>query len=860
MKLIASAIFSCLLCVAYSQGGKVKLKDAIIDKNGVMRWGSTKEEVKGFGVNYTAMFAHAYRTAKELNISLEQAIDNDVYHFARLGFDFYRVHVWDCEISDSVGNLLNNDHLRLFDYALAKMKERGMNFVITPIAFWGNGWPQPDEKTPGFSTKYGKGACLTNEEAIKAQEKYLFQFLNHVNPFSGLSYKSDPAMIAFEVSNEPHHGEAPEKVTAYIERMVSSMRKTGCKKPILYNISHSIHLVDAYFNASIQGGTFQWYPTGLGSRHELGGNLLPNVDQYVIPFADNSKFKNGAKIVYEFDAADVGRSYIYPAMARSFREAGMQVAAHFAYDPTYMANVNTEYGTHYMNLAFAPQKALSLKIASTVFHRVPMNKNFGRFPANNKFDVFQVNYENDLAEMVTEQEFYYTNHTNTLIPNPSKLEHLAGWGNSAIVNYEGTGAYFLDKLESGVWRLEVMPDALWVIDPFERTSPKKEVAVINWAKWPMSINLVDLDSGFGIAPLNEGNTFSSIANGKTFEIQPGTYLLTKKGVITKISKEDRVSNIRVKEFFAPATSVKKTYVIHKPIEQFPSGKGFSVQATIVTVGKLQSVDVFLFGDEMRPKTIPMKRTNGYNYEAEIPEGVVQEGFLKYFISITVDNIAQTFPSGVEGSPRDWDFFDENPYSVPVLTPSHPLYLFDAATDANEFSRQWTRGSALMPLPESGKAELVIQVEKLFTPDPENKNAKPVSDYSMRYFFGGKINGRADATDEKKRIILKGRSLNGKPSKIQLAIIMKDGSVFGETLTLGTTSSDYSLMLSELKEVKLVTLPRPYPTFLPYFFKAGSSSGFLISLAESLQLSIGPGLTEEELQGKNGFALESIRLE
>ena len=101
----------------------------------------------------------------------------------------------------------------------------------------------------------------------------------------------------------------------------------------MYNISHSIHFVNAYFDAGIQGGTFQWYPTGLGAQEELRGNLLPNVDRYTVAFADNLKFKKGAKIVYEFDAADVGRSYIYPAMARSFRQAGIQWLLIF-YDPT----------------------------------------------------------------------------------------------------------------------------------------------------------------------------------------------------------------------------------------------------------------------------------------------------------------------------------------------------------------------------------------------------------------------------------------------------------------------------------------------------------------------------------------------
>ncbi|MEJ0030027.1 MAG: cellulase family glycosylhydrolase [Bacteroidota bacterium] len=213
----------------------------------------------------------------------------------------------------------------MFDLAISEMKQRGMKFVITPIAFWGNGYPEPDEKTPGFSAKFGKDPCLVNPSAIKAQHNYLRQFLEHVNKYTGKAYKDDPDVIAFEISNEPHHKGTPAEVTTFITGMADAILKTGCSKPIFYNVSHSIHLAEAYYKAPIQGGTFQWYPTGLGARHELGGNLLPNVDRYPVPFADLPGYKKTTKIVYEFDAADVGRSYIYPAMTRTFRTAGMPV-------------------------------------------------------------------------------------------------------------------------------------------------------------------------------------------------------------------------------------------------------------------------------------------------------------------------------------------------------------------------------------------------------------------------------------------------------------------------------------------------------------------------------------------------------
>jgi hypothetical protein len=109
------------------------------------------------------------------------------------------------------------------------------------------------------------------------------------------------------------------------------------------------------------------------------------------------------------------KSYIYPAMARSFREAGIQIATHFAWDPTYMAHANTEYNTHYMNLGLHPAKSLALMISGEVFHEVPMYKDYGVYPANLEFEDFRVSYEKDLAEYNSAEKFYYT---NALLPIP----------------------------------------------------------------------------------------------------------------------------------------------------------------------------------------------------------------------------------------------------------------------------------------------------------------------------------------------------------------------------------------------------------------------------------------------------------
>ncbi len=833
-------------------------KDVYVDQYGVMRW-PDNQEVHGFGVNYTVPFAHAYRSAIKLGIDPKKAIDDDIYHFARLGFDAYRVHVWDTEISDTLGNLIENEHLELFDYMLDKMKQRGMKFILTPIAFWGNGWPDRDENTPGFSHKYGKDNCLTNEDAIKAQENYLFQFLNHVNQYTGIAYKNETAMIAFEISNEPHHREAPEKVTAYISRMVQSMRKTGCEKPIFYNISHSIHLAEAYFDAGIQGGTFQWYPTGLGFQKELKGNMLPNVDKYAIPFEDVIKRHQGAKMVYEFDAADIGRSYIYPAIARSFRTAGIQWATHFSYDPTYLAYANTEYNTHYMNLVYAPPKAISLKIAAEVFHQIPMGRNFGTFPGNATFDAFHVSYENDLAEMLTDEKFFYTNTTTTIPKDVNKLKEIAGFGNSTIIAYEGLGAYFLDQINKGEWRLEVLPDAIWIDNVFGRNSLGKTRVVINWREWPMAIHLPDLGENFTIKPLNSGNTKQSEVRGNQFSITPGTYLLTKSGIKSKKTGNEEWKNITLNEFVAPVTTIEQSELLHNPISEMEAGNDYKITATVVTRDVPKSVTVNILSG-FRGKRYDMVKEAAYTYSVTVPKEEMNEGFLRYFIILNDGTGDYVFPGKHASQSERLDLSEAEPYEVKVLAKDQPIYLFDALTDYQYLNIPWRRGFKLMPKAEPGKAAYQVNIEKLFTDDAENPDGEKIYDFSMRFYFNDKIKGRANSINRMKELVLSGNSLNDKSCPIQVGLISKTGDVYGAIVQLDPESSEYKILLSELKPVKLVTLPRPYPSFLPYYFDGGSHTNFNIEDIEAIQISIGPGILTSQLKESHGAAIERVWLQ
>lgn len=633
---------STVICILFSILVVAQKSPTVyVDKNGTMRWSSTLKEASFFGVNYTLPFAHAYRAAGYLGVDRKKAIDEDVYHFARLGFNAYRMHIWDVEVSDAQGNLFENEHLDLLDYLISKLKERNIRVVITAQTNFGNGYPERNQSTEGFSYNYDKCNVHSNPEAIAAQEKYITALVQHVNPYTGKAYMDDPTIVGFEINNEPCHSGTQEETRSYINRMIDALKNAGNRKPVFYNVSHNLQQEEAYFSTDIQGTTYQWYPTGLVSGHARKGNFLPYVDEYQIPFSNVKDFDKKVKLVYEFDPADLLYSYMYPAMVRTFRSAGFQWITQFAYDPMDLAGLNTEYQTHYLNLAYTPQKAISMKVAAEAAFSLPMNKSFGVYPADTVFGDFRVSYNQDLSELNSPKKFFYSNNTQTVPVDVNQLESVAGCGNSPIVGYEGTGAYFIDKLEDGLWRLEVMPDAVQISDPFAKPSLNKEVVRIYWGSWSMELNLLNLGKSYTITGINKGNSFSETINDGIIRfLHPGVYLLKKDGLIPvkNWNPESIWGNIRLNEFAAPKGKKDSTTfsVFHQQTEIAEAGKPLKIESVIAGVQFPDSVliytDKISFWNE-KNLYYKMKHFNGYNYEAVIPAADVNENSFKYNIVV-----------------------------------------------------------------------------------------------------------------------------------------------------------------------------------------------------------------------------------
>lgn len=807
----------------------------IIGNDGIMRWSDTGHEASFYGVNYTLPFAHAYRAMNYLGKDHKKAIDKDVYHFARLGFNAYRIHVWDVEISDDKGNLIENNHLQLLDYLIAKLKERNIRILITTMTNFGNGYPEKNLNTGAFSYLYDKCNIHSAENAIAAQENYISQFIKHINPYTGLSYTDDPFIIGFEINNEPCHAGIPSQTEDYINRMLAAIKNTGNTKPVFYNVTHNMDHVQAYYNTAIQGTTYQWYPIGLVAGGMRRGNFLPYVDSYGIPFSDIKGFDNKAKAVYEYDPADITYSYMYPAMTRSFRSQGFQWITQFAYDPIDMAWANTEYQTHYLNLAYTPGKAISMMIAAEAAYSIPLNKKYAKYPNDTIFDNTYVSYKQDLSVLNSDEKFYYSNNTSMSPVNIEKLQSIAGCGSSPIISYEGTGAYFLDKLEEGLWRLEVMPDAVQVSDPFAKPALNKEVVTIAWNEWNMEVRLPGLNKDFTVTAINNGNRHNWLSKGIDISVRPGVYLLKNKDYkpVKNWDSSTKWRNMLLGEYVAPEAHAGSFSVFHQPVRITEDSAPLKIEAQIVGPSLPDSVIIYTdkvsFWSDKNPY-VKMKRIHGYTYEAMIPANMVNEGIFRYNIIICGNGRNYTFPGKTEGSPLDWDYIRNEYWESKIVNNGSPVELLEITDGYSGVETYGIPETSYMKSKLGGNS-LLEKAGIKYSFDVKDRDAC----FFWRKYIKDYLAGRQSALEDKSNLCLNIRNASG-ISRLKVGFVTSDGFTYTSILDINLRKSAHKIPVSALQQDRTVLLPSPYPTFLERYFTPDTQIPFDIRNVEMIVLS------------------------
>jgi hypothetical protein len=843
-----------------------------LDKAGVVRWRDSRGEVALYGTNYCIMSGSDYRMAGLVANDRKAMIDEDMAQFARMGWTAVRLCSWgDWENSGKVGNLIVNEHVDLLDYVIAKARERGIYLLLTPIHTYNPAFAdQPDQPTQnvGFSRYFERPEMGTNPASIAAQANYIGQLLNHVNRYTGVALKDEPAILFIEMINEPvHHPEDLRGSIDYINTLTSAVRDTGCKKITFFNVSQDFAIAPAIRQSKVDGVSFGWYPTSLGAGRTLKGNFLRTVDAY--PDMLRADLNGKPRIVYEFDQADLVSGYLYPAMARTFRAVGAQSATMFAYDMLRTAPFNLGWQTHFLNLVHTPKKAVSAVIAAEAMRRLPRMRAYGDYPDNLTFGDFRVSYQEDMSELNADDAFMNAGTTKTPPRNPKALERIVGFGSSPLVDYEGTGAYFLDKVRTGVWRLEVYPDEILVKDPFEQPQPDRVVSRLLYRTWSMGLHLPDLGNEFFVTPINVPGDKSAAApavvhraTNALFSVEPGVWLLTESERIDHSTLPSHIAHVGFAEYHVNDRVAYPDLIQSLAPKEYPAGGPVEIRVRVANDVLPDAVNLWIrpAGARSFGKAVPMNRSRANDYVAVLAPNYLSPGLYEYAVSGKTGERIATFPGAERLQPGDWPFHTDSLWSFRVTPAGRPMRILDPKQDYPNLSfvrpgeQYRTPFFQIVPGENADESALSLSLPDLGKDTPER--------YAAALYIGDMVAARQADASRAAALDIKLEAVGGARKTLQVTLIETDGSAWSAPVVAGSAWSTVTVPFADLHLSRSIHIPTPYPGLWDYWRESPRrrrDDRIHLENVERLQLTIGPNSGDQAGDDAKGVAVESIRV-
>jgi Cellulase (glycosyl hydrolase family 5) len=133
---------------------------------------------------------------------------------AQLGFNLIRIHHHDSNwvkpniFKDPTNDTqqLSADSLKKLDWWIKSLKDQGvyiwLDLHVGRTFTKNDGLENFEDLAKGKESAEVKGFNYYNESVQKQMQKFNEAYLNHVNPFTNLAYKADPAVIALLLTNE----------------------------------------------------------------------------------------------------------------------------------------------------------------------------------------------------------------------------------------------------------------------------------------------------------------------------------------------------------------------------------------------------------------------------------------------------------------------------------------------------------------------------------------------------------------------------------------------------------------------------------------------------------------------------------
>ncbi len=183
---------------------------------------SNYQNINLWGVNYYPMGSLTQWLMKKSGLTnMEQwktEIQKDLQDLAFIHVNFIRIHVFDREISNACGDLVDNEHLDLLEYLIDQAGQKGMTVQLTPIGWWWSPYTQSSSLSHiwhkkafilgGMFNPKSKGLkktndCGENTSLWDRQNRFTSQLLSKINRYNKISMGHQPSIAMIEIMNEP---------------------------------------------------------------------------------------------------------------------------------------------------------------------------------------------------------------------------------------------------------------------------------------------------------------------------------------------------------------------------------------------------------------------------------------------------------------------------------------------------------------------------------------------------------------------------------------------------------------------------------------------------------------------------------
>jgi hypothetical protein len=166
---------------------------------------------------------------------------------------------------------------------------------------------------------------------------------------------------------------------------------------------------------------------------------------------------------------------------------------------------------------------------------------------------------------------------------------------------------------------------------------------------------------------------------------------------------------------------------------------------------------------------------------------------------------------VKGNPYAWDNSNNETYQTVVADNKTGLELFNATSDRSQlvqYNPDW-RNNFIRFVPADRSSQLALKLVA--------SSLKTGQFMGCQFYFGDKIRARSSELSSFKTLVVKLRADTVAPVKIGL--IDRDAACYTSPVSLSNSWNEVRIPLTSLVPDSMLLLPRPYPGFLPLWFKA-----------------------------------------